>query len=157
MSRMKRHPRRAAQGGFTLIEVLIAVLVLGVGLLGFALMQTMNVRFVQSANYRTQATNLGYELLDQIRANRVTAPTYAGTYKATVAAADCAPTVGKDIGKDAFVLDWRCRLGKALGDAATGSVTVNNGKVTVAVTWGDERWNKDASSSTTTFTAESLL
>lgn len=48
---------------------MIAVLVLGVGLLGLALLQTMNVRFVQSANFRTQATNLGYEVLDQVRAN----------------------------------------------------------------------------------------
>lgn len=49
-----------------MIEVLIAIVVMSIGLLGFALLQTMNVRFVQSANFRTQATNLSYELLDQI-------------------------------------------------------------------------------------------
>ena len=63
----------ARSRGFSLIEVLIALLVLAFGLLGFALLQTMNVRFVQSANYRTQATNLSYELLDQIRINRIAA------------------------------------------------------------------------------------
>ena len=61
-------PRR--QAGFSLIEVMVAVLVLGIGLLGFALLQTMTLRFTQSANYRTQATNLAYDLLDQMRANR---------------------------------------------------------------------------------------
>lgn len=53
-------PRARQSGGFTLLEVLIAIIVLAFGLLGFALLQTMNVRFVQSANYRTQATNLAY-------------------------------------------------------------------------------------------------
>ncbi|REN06343.1 type IV pilus modification protein PilV, partial [Mycobacterium tuberculosis] len=72
--------RRARQGGFTMIEVLIAIVVMSIGLLGFALLQTMNVRFVQSANFRTQATNLSYELLDQIRINRLNAGTYVGTY-----------------------------------------------------------------------------
>ena len=44
--------------GFTLIEVMIAILVLGVGLLGFALLQTMSVRFTKSAQQRTVATTL---------------------------------------------------------------------------------------------------
>jgi len=96
------------QGGFSLIEVLIAILVLGVGLLGFALMQTMNVRFVQSANYRTQATNLTYEMLDQLRVNRKMAPVYVGDYTATTSSKNCLPPTGKDISKDAFTLDWRC-------------------------------------------------
>jgi type IV pilus assembly protein PilV len=49
--------------------VLIAIIVLAFGLLGFALLQTMNVRFVQSANYRTQATNLAYDLIEQMRSS----------------------------------------------------------------------------------------
>ncbi|MGO4610972.1 prepilin-type N-terminal cleavage/methylation domain-containing protein, partial [Variovorax sp. 2RAF20] len=32
--------RRAGQGGFTMIEVLIAIVVMSIGLLGFALLQT---------------------------------------------------------------------------------------------------------------------
>ncbi|KGT84573.1 pilus assembly protein PilV, partial [Xanthomonas vasicola] len=56
--------------GFSLLEVLIAIVVLAFGLLGFALLQTANVRFVQSSNYRTQATNLAYDLMDQMRSNR---------------------------------------------------------------------------------------
>ncbi|HDS1218137.1 type IV pilus modification protein PilV [Stenotrophomonas maltophilia] len=149
-----RSPRNA-QGGFSLIEVLIAILVLGVGLLGFALLQTMNVRFVQSANYRTQATNLTYEMLDQLRMNRSMAPSYVGDYTATTAAKNCLPPVGNDIGKDAFTLDWTCRLGKALGDGATAKVARAGTQYTVSVTWGDERWNADASD--TTFSAGSRL
>ena len=48
---------------------MVAVLILAFGLLGFAL-QTTNVRFVQSANYRTQATNLANDLIELMRAQR---------------------------------------------------------------------------------------
>ncbi|WP_457319849.1 type IV pilus modification protein PilV, partial [Stenotrophomonas sp. P5_B8] len=58
------------QAGFTLLEVLIAIVVLAFGLLGFAMLQTTSVRFVQSANYRTQATNLAYDLTELMRSNR---------------------------------------------------------------------------------------
>lgn len=147
-SRSHRH-----SSGFSLIEVLVAVLILGFGLLGFALLQTMSVRFVQSANYRTQATNLSYELLDQIRINRVAAPLYVGTYAATTD--NCAPPTGKSITKDNFMLAWRCRLGKALGDAATASVARTGDVITVTVSWGDERWNPNGG--TTSFAASTRL
>jgi type IV pilus assembly protein PilV len=145
--------RPRAEQGFTLIEVLIAILVLGFGLLGFALLQTMNVRYVQSANFRTQATNLSYELLDQIRANRVGAPFYLGDYTATTT--KCSPPTGKDIAKDTYMTDWRCRMGKALGTGASAKVSRNGTLYTVQVTWGDDRWKADAAD--TTFSASTRL
>ncbi|WP_367345546.1 type IV pilus modification protein PilV [Stenotrophomonas bentonitica] len=155
MTRRRTFSLRAHQGGFSLIEVLVAVVILGFGLLGFALLQTMNVRFVQSANYRTQATNLSYELLDQIRINRIAAALYVGTYTATTTAADCQSPTGASLGKDAMMKDWRCRLGKALGENATASVTRNGDVYTVNVMWGDERWRTGAGD--TTFTASTRL
>ena len=56
--------------GFTLLEVMIAVLVLSLGLLGLAGLQAYSMRNNQSANYRTQATNLAYQLLDMARSHR---------------------------------------------------------------------------------------
>ncbi|MBO9715981.1 MAG: type IV pilus modification protein PilV [Pseudoxanthomonas sp.] len=123
--------------GFSLIEVMIAVLVLGVGLLGFALLQTMSVRFTQSANQRTQATNLAYDMLDQIRANRLAVGQYVGNY--TGAITGCTPN--GTVGPGAFKGVWECRLGKALGGGSTANVAYDDGEVTVAITWGDERWN----------------
>lgn len=155
MTRRRTFSLRAHQGGFSLIEVLVAVVILGFGLLGFALLQTMNVRFVQSANYRTQATNLSYELLDQIRINRIAAALYAGTYTATTATADCQSPTGAALTRDVVMTDWRCRLGKALGDNATATVTRAGDVVTVSVSWGDERWR--AGSTDTTFTASTRL
>lgn len=58
------------QRGTTLIEVLVAVLVLSLGLLGLAGLQGISLRTNGNAYLRTQATNAAYEILDQIRANR---------------------------------------------------------------------------------------
>lgn len=57
--------------GFSLLEVLIALLVLSIGLLGLAALQTMGLKFNQQSYQRTQATLLSYEILDRIRANPV--------------------------------------------------------------------------------------
>jgi len=150
-----RAPRPNRQGGFTLIEVMIAVLVLAVGLLGFALLQTMSVRFAQSANYRTQATNLIYELLDQIRVNRVYSQAYAGTYTASTEADDCKSPTGANLTAAKYMTDWSCRMGKALGETATANVARNGDVVTVQISWGDERWVDGAAD--TTFSASTRL
>jgi len=137
--------------GFTLIEVMIAVLVLGIGLLGFALLQTMSVRFAQSANQRTQATNLSYEMLDQMRTNRIAAANYSGNYAAT--ATGCLP--GAAVGPAAYRLVWQCRLQSALGAGSTATVTYVDGVATVDIIWGDDRW--DAAAGNRTFSASTRL
>jgi type IV pilus assembly protein PilV len=65
MTRM--HRRR--QGGFSLLEVLIAVLVLAIGLLGLAGLQSLSLKYNHSAYLRSQAVQLGYDMADRIRAN----------------------------------------------------------------------------------------
>lgn len=153
MSMGRRHSFRSRRGqqGFSLIEVLIAVLVLAIGLLGFALLQTMNVRFTQSSNQRTQATNLAYDMLDQIRANRLSAPLYAGSYEAAKTGCD----VSTEVSPSAYKDQWQCRLQRALGGGASATVNYNDGLVTVAITWNDQRWK--AGDTDTTFSAESRL
>lgn len=54
--------------GVSLIEVMVAVLVLSIGLLGMASLMGVSLRNTQSANYRTQAANLAYEYIDTARA-----------------------------------------------------------------------------------------
>lgn len=146
--------------GFTLIEVMIAVLVLGIGLLGFALLQTMNVRFAQSANQRTQATNLSYEMLDQMRTNRIAAANYSGSYTATTAG--CLP--GPGVSPAAYRIVWQCRLQSELGAGSTATVTYVGGEATVNIIWGDERWDDEdkdgtvsAAESNQTFSASTRL
>ncbi len=58
------------QKGFTLVEVLVAVFILAIGLMGLASLQVMSVKTNQSAYYRSQASILAYDILDRMRANR---------------------------------------------------------------------------------------
>jgi type IV pilus assembly protein PilV len=61
--------------GFTLLEVLIALLILSMGLLGLAALQGNALKFNQSGYQRSQATLLAYDMLDRMRVNRTTAMT----------------------------------------------------------------------------------
>jgi type IV pilus assembly protein PilV len=72
------------QRGFSLIEVLIALLVLSVGLLGLAMLQIQGFRFNTNSYQRTQATMLANDIIDRIRANK--AGSDAGAYCLTITA-----------------------------------------------------------------------
>jgi type IV pilus assembly protein PilV len=60
-----------SQSGFTLLEVLIALLVLSIGLLGLAALQTTGLRSNQMASMRTLATQFTYDITDRMRSNPV--------------------------------------------------------------------------------------
>jgi len=53
--------------GFTLIEVLVAVVVLAGGLLGLAALQVTSLSSNQTAYNRSQATQLAYDIADRMR------------------------------------------------------------------------------------------
>ena len=59
-----------SQQGFTLIEVMVAVFVLAVGILGMAGMQAVSVRESQNSIFRSQADILAGDMADRLRANR---------------------------------------------------------------------------------------
>jgi type IV pilus assembly protein PilV len=63
---------KAAQG-FSLLEVLVALLIFLLGFLGVAALQVSSLKFNTSAYHRTQATILAYDILDRMRANRASA------------------------------------------------------------------------------------
>ena len=70
--------RRPDAAGFTLLEVLVALIILSIGVLGVAKLTLTATRANDSAFVRTQATELAYQILDQMRANKTTA--LAGSY-----------------------------------------------------------------------------
>lgn len=140
-----------------MIEILIAIVVLAIGLLGFALLQTTTLRYTQSANSRTLATNLGYSLLDQMRTNRLSAARYAGAgFEAnTLTAGICNAAAGSDV-VDLGIANWRCQVFHALGPTAKATVTYNAaGQATVQLSWGER--SAIAGEDTTTFTASTQL
>ncbi len=86
--------KRKSEQGFTLIEVMIAVLVLSIGLLGLAGLQVTALQNNQGAFMRSQATALAYDLADRMRANVL--GTISGNYNPANAGtnANCGTTTG---------------------------------------------------------------
>ena len=76
--------------GFTLIEILVALLVLSFGLLGLAMLQATGLRFNTDSYMRSQATILAYDLVDRMRANKAGAD--AGNYCLTSTTPTCETT-----------------------------------------------------------------
>ena len=138
--------------GFTLIEVLIAMVVLAVGLLGLAGLQMAGLRNNQSAYNRSQATELAYDLADRMRANTVGAATYAtGT---AMAIANCKNTTGCSPTEMAVndLFEWNSAISTALPDGGTGIILFSAGVYTITISWTENRDdNADGVSDITSF------
>lgn len=84
-----------------MVEVLVALVVLGVGMLGIASLYVITLKSSKSAISRMQAVNLASDIADRIRANNTAGTTYdTGTGNAATkgsdkgcvgATADCTP------------------------------------------------------------------
>ncbi|MBV6845529.1 MULTISPECIES: type IV pilus modification protein PilV [Xanthomonas] len=149
-------PRKIS--GFSLLEVLIALLILGVGLLGFALLQTTNVRFTKSAQQRTIASNLAYEVIDLMRSQRSMVGYYTAiTYDSfgSVTGANCGRPV--DSSPNKLMERWRCDVVEALPDGKAQVSLQANGEVTVTVRWGDQHWETDVAKQVTALSVTSRL
>lgn len=142
------------QSGFSMVEVLVAILIVSVGLIGMALLQSMALKYSQSSNYRTQAVNLSTNLLEQVRANRAEASSYVGTF--TASSATCAST-GNGMTAATFLSEWRCQMHKQLGGGAKAVVTRTNNQVQVQITWADSWWEAQEANQKYTFTATTQI
>ena len=74
--------------GFTLLEVLIALLVFTIGMLGMAGLMVVSVKTNQSAYLRTQASFLAQSMADRMRGNLARIADYTGDYDASTTGAD---------------------------------------------------------------------
>lgn len=122
----------ASVRGAGLIEVLIAVLVMAVGMLGIAAMQATALRNSQSALERSQAVVQSYSIIDAMRANRDIA--LAGGY---VMDSCTPPTAGTLATADQNA--WITSLHLALGEDACGEITRNGDIFSITVQWDDSR------------------
>lgn len=151
---------RSSRSGFTLIEVLIAMLVLAFGLLGFALLQTMNIRFTKSAQQRTVATNLAYEVIDLMRIQRSLGSYYNAISFSSFSGVPV-PTAGCDRATAAppsvNISRWKCEVRSALPDGAADVNLAANGEVTVEVRWGDANWDTEVANRNSSVTVRSRL
>lgn len=88
-------PRRSR--GVTLIEVLVALVIVAVGLLGLAGLQVRGLSIQKDAHGRALATQLALDLADRMRANRVPGTlTPPADYAFTAAYATIPPAASTD-------------------------------------------------------------
>jgi len=64
----RRH-NRLQQRGTTLVEVLVAAIIIGIGLLGIASLQVKSMQASTNAELRARATDLAWALADRMRTN----------------------------------------------------------------------------------------
>jgi type IV pilus assembly protein PilV len=131
-----RRSRRSK--GFTLIETLVALVVLSIGLLGVAALQLMSLRASHGSAMRSQATFLAYDIIDRMRANRQAA--MGGAYVIALGATATAGTVAGD-----DLVAWKQSIARTLPavdnagvpEFADGSVAQAGNIFTVTIRWND--------------------
>ena len=137
--------RRQGQHGSTLIEVLISILVVAIGLLGYAGLLLNTQKKNNDAYYRTQATLMASDMLESMRAN--SAPALQGDYNIAVGSA---PTASGMAGAD--LARWKNNLAEGL-PAGNGSVSVDlQGNATIVI-----QWDGSGTSVPTAFTTQSAI
>ena len=107
-----------------MLEVLIAIVVLSLGLLGFAGLQSISIRNNNNAYLRSQATVLAYDILDRMRANKAAITSYAMAYGTD-------PAAGTDAG------NWKQSLKNALPNGDANITLMGSGVVIVNIKWYD--------------------
>lgn len=115
MSDFNRH--RRASSGFTMIEVLIALIIMAIGLLGVAGLQTVSMQQTAAADSRSVAIMHTQTMAEYIRSIRGM------------------PAAGE-------VEDWESQLQNDLGPGSTGTVEANGGSAAVISVQWVERMNR---------------
>lgn len=140
--------------GFTLLEILVAIIVLSIGLLGLASLQAHGLRSNHSGYLRSQATIFAYEMTDRLRANRKTA--IAGSYNIDLADAKPSGSTVQDVDRQQWLDALAANLPSGDGAIACTTTTVSGISTyacTITVQWNDTRRNLE----TQTFTMTTQL
>lgn len=144
-NRMPRFPQ--GQLGASLLEVMVSVLIMGIGLLGIAAMQATALRNSQSSLERSQAVIQSYAILEAMRANRANA--VVGQYNLAMT---CNPPAAGTLAQN-DLRAWITSLETTLGNTANtcGAIACNAADCTVTVQWDDSRGTDNAGAGNTTY------
>ena len=132
---MHLNPRK--QLGLTLVESLIALLVISIGLLGIAALQISSMQQNASALNHSQAVWIAYNMADRIRANITQFGNYAGIDTDTGYSEDCmtgTSNTNQMITADAA--DWTTHVQNLPN--GRGMVTGDPTRLVISVMWDDE-------------------
>jgi len=141
---------RKSGKGFSMIEILVALVILAVGLLGMATLMMQSLQTSQSAAMRSVATQGAYDLIERMRSNTHEDVLKNRQYQRAPqtlsrlgynAPADCNNTSAKDLA-NCDVQVWAGALNKSLPDAWAaiqndGTVDGENRRWCIALFWPD--------------------
>ena len=139
-----------SQAGFTLLEVLVALLVLSIGLLGLAALQTLSLKFNHQSYGRTQAVIRASDMLDRIRANPLGKK--AGAYDFVAAGSipaistDCTTAVCSSTELATWDINkWNTDNANLLN--GTGAITTSASVRTITIAWKETSADKNSANS----------
>lgn len=129
-----------------MIEVLVTIIVVALGLLGFAGLQTYALKSNRIAMQRSVATLHAYSVIDCMRANRVAA--LAANYNQSFGATASGGTVAGD-----DLVAWNSAIATTL-PSGQGSITVAGTSATIQIRWKE---GTTAADGWTTFSTQTTL
>ena len=152
------------QSGFTLLEVLVAILIFAIGLLGLASLQTVGQRTNHSAYLRSQAVIQAYDIADRIRANKNLpnlAPNLTELEKLTMLANLYQLDEGRNVTSDCSLgsgsescstpadiarydlWEWETATEQHILPQGDTSISFSNGHFLITIKWDDTADNED--------------
>lgn len=141
VANMKKLKSKHQHGGFSLIEVLVALLILAIGVLGIAALQFKALRYSHDANLRTQISYLASDIADKMRINRNNIGSYAGaSADHSVDVTDlgnktCTITNGASATNDLNC--WHNQIDSLLPHGSTAAISVSGSLYTITMGWTD--------------------
>ena len=128
--------------GFTLIEMLISVVVISVGILGVAALQTLGVRYTQNSYMLSIATQQAQDMAERIRANPAEMVDVSGGYYNTISGLysgtkpDCITSSCTSVQRaQVDHAEWTGTNNTLFGN--TGSVARAGNRFLITVNWSD--------------------
>lgn len=143
-----RAHRRTRLQGATLIEILVALLILSFGVLGMAGLQARALKGNQSAMQRTQAVMMSYYILDAMRVDRDKAKLLnynTGSLTGTVIGPICNPAAitGTTLANNNvkhWIQSLKATIGNASDTSTCGAILCDaDGVCQIQVSWDDTR------------------
>ncbi|MDP1698958.1 MAG: type IV pilus modification protein PilV [Xanthomonadaceae bacterium] len=139
-----RHHAGVLVRGSTLVEVLVALLIMGIGMLGIASLQATSLRNSQMSLQRSQAVIAAYNMMDAMRANRAMA--MDGRYNMDHT---CVVPVGDGLAASDRRI-WLQSMQVALGPEACGSIDCEGINCTITIVWSSSHGANDGNAQSVT-------
>jgi len=148
------HRHLSGSRGFSIVEALVALLVLSIGMLGIAALYVESLRAGRSAVYHTQAVNLAADMADRIRSNRGAAGAWLLTATANPTTQGCVDG-GVNCSPEQLAQDDQARWREAIqnqlpgngADSPNGTIGVDAllvpDQYTITVSWSEPGQEQD--------------